>query len=98
MRPVLDATAAAVPVRDTEPLRLLPGGSPEDALVDVPDPANRPTWEMPANVVSLWDPEHRDERPCEILPERQRDHRWTVVAVLSVVIIAGTVALLALVS
>lgn len=97
MSPVLDRRAAP-PATGGEALWLVPDLHPEVALVDVPAAGKRPTWELPANVVSLWDPEHRDERPCEILPTAERDWRWPIVAVLSAVILGGTVALLALVS
>lgn len=97
MSPVLDRRAAP-PATAGEALRLVPDLHPEAALVDVPATGKRTAWELPPNVVSLWDPEHRDERPCEILPTAERDWRWPIVAVLSVVILGGTVALLALVS
>ena len=97
MSPVPDRRAAP-PSTAGEALRLVPDLHPEAALVEIPAVGQRPTWALPANVVSLWDPEHRDQRPCEILPTAERDWRWPIVAVLSVVIVAGTVALLALIS
>ena len=57
-----------------------------------------PVWTVPPGMVSPWDPEHRDQRPCEILPTAPRDRRWAVVAVLSALILGGTAALLGLVS
>lgn len=98
MDPVTDLSTPVPTPGPGDHLRLVEDPRPQDAQGDVSAQQSPAGWVMPPNMISPWDPMRRDQRPCEILPTAERDRRWMIVGALSLVIIAGTVGLLALVS